>query len=56
MPGLVWKFMDVQQTMSKVYCINMQSQSGSSIAKIKLGNGIVVGYYCAFVGTKMPSN
>lgn len=56
MAGLLWKFMDLQQTMLKMYCIGMQSQSDSSTVKIKLGNGIIVGYYCALVGTKMLSN
>lgn len=33
----------------------MQSQSGFSTVKIKLGNGIIVGYYCALIVTKMLS-
>lgn len=30
----------------------MQSQSGSSTVKVKLGNYIIVGYCCALVGRK----
>lgn len=42
--------------MLKMFSTNIQSQSGSSTVKIKLGSGIIVGYYCALVGTKVLSN
>lgn len=56
MVGLLWKFMDLQKSMLKMYWIDMQSQSGSSTVKIKVGNVIIVGYSCGLVGTKMLSN
>lgn len=46
--------MGLQYTMLKMYYINRQSQSGFCTVKMKLGNGIIMGYYCVLV-TKMLS-